>query len=50
MKLLGISDVNFNMKNKLLIRYLFSSFIRDWKRMGVQWDSTFPIHRLNESL
>jgi hypothetical protein len=49
MKWLGMISVGFNVTDKLLIR--FSAFVRhQGKKMGVQWDSTSAIHRLQESL
>jgi hypothetical protein len=41
MKLLGIIIVGFNETDQLLI--ISFAFIRYWRKMGVQWDSTSPI-------
>jgi len=35
---LGIISVDFDEADQLLISY--SAFVRCWRKMGVQWDST----------
>jgi hypothetical protein len=42
MKLLEIICVDLNTTDQLLVRY--------WRKMGVQWDSTTSIYRLQKSL
>jgi hypothetical protein len=48
MKLFGIISVGFDVTDQLLIG--FFAFVRYWReKMGLQLDSTSPIHRLQES-
>jgi hypothetical protein len=48
MTLLGNISVDFDVTDQLPIR--FSAFVRYWKKVGVQRDSTSSIRRVQESL
>jgi hypothetical protein len=46
-KLLGIINVGFEVTDQLLIRFLYLSDIGE--KMGVLWDTTSAIHKLQEA-
>jgi hypothetical protein len=47
-EIIGNHQCGFRHINQLLIR--FSAFVRYWRKMGIQFDSTSAIHRLQEGL
>jgi hypothetical protein len=47
-KLLGIISADFYATDQLVIRFFFVQIME--KKMGIQWDSTTAIHKLQESV